>query len=143
MVWFFILQPLKLLRHCTCPHEEQEVNHRSPHFEIFKIANGAPALKLLDDSNELKFNTEVMNQINSNYEKKDADHSRLYFEARARVGMAIGDDNAHFCPVSCVACINTVDNAKAKLNEEQAPDHPCSTQNKEFFLAFKHFTFAE
>ena len=67
----------------------------------------------------LKFNTEVMNQINSNYEKKDADHSRLYFEARARVGMATGDDNAHFCPVSCVACINTVDNAKAKLNEEQ------------------------
>lgn len=67
----------------------------------------------------LKFNTEVMNQINSNYEKKDADHSRLYLEARARVGMATGDHNAHFCPVSCVACIHKVDEAKARAGEEQ------------------------
>lgn len=67
----------------------------------------------------LKFNTEVMNQINSNYEKKDADHSRLYVEARARIGMATGDHNAHFCPASCVACIHKVDEAKARAGEEQ------------------------
>jgi DNA-directed RNA polymerase subunit L len=67
----------------------------------------------------LKFNTEVMNQINSNYEKKDSDHSRLHFEARAKIGMATGDHNAHFCPAASVACIHKVDENKAKLGEEQ------------------------
>lgn len=67
----------------------------------------------------LKYNTEIMNQINSNYEKKDADHSRLYLEARAKIGMATGDNNAHFCPISTMACTYKIDEAKAKLAEEQ------------------------
>lgn len=90
-------------------------------FPADPITGDFPLLTILKPKfyTPLKFNTEVMNEINSNYEKKDSEYSRLHFEARARIGMATGDHNAHFCPVSCVACINKVDQAKAKLGEEQ------------------------
>jgi len=30
-----------------------------------------------------------------------------------------GEHNAHFCPAASVACINKVDEAKARMGEEQ------------------------
>lgn len=65
----------------------------------------------------LKFNTELINNINSNYETQSNDTVRLHLEGRACVSN--GNENGHFEPTACASYINTVDEEKAKLEEEK------------------------
>jgi DNA-directed RNA polymerases I and III subunit RPAC1 len=65
----------------------------------------------------LKLNTEVMNQINSNYEKKTNETVKLHVEARACVSN--GSENGHFEPSARSNYINKVDEEKARIAEEK------------------------
>lgn len=56
---------------------------------------------------------EVVDEMGKVFTKKTEDVMKFYIEGKACISN--GKENGHFCPTSCAAYINTVDNAKSKL----------------------------
>ena len=56
---------------------------------------------------------EVIDEMGKVFTKKTDDVMRFHIEGKACISN--GKENGHFCPTSCAAYINTVDNDKAKL----------------------------
>lgn len=65
----------------------------------------------------IKYNQELINTINSNYEKKVEESMKLHIEGRAVVSS--GKENGHFSPSCASFYINRIDPEKSKIAEDE------------------------